>query len=63
MCAAAFGLILGTLPSADEQQACLEAMSTWERLLEDQKHPNPVAKARANLVEALVNHNDFVTIR
>jgi hypothetical protein len=59
----AFEYILGTSPSADEMRTCVEALAEWQRILKDQKHPDPVAKARANLVGALVNHNDFVTVR
>lgn len=60
---AAFELFLGSTPSAEEKQTCLEALAEWQKILKEQKHANPVAKARANLVGALLNHNDFVTIR
>jgi hypothetical protein len=60
---AAFVFILGTSPSADEKQTCLEAMTEWQKILKEQKHADPAAKARANLVGALLNHNDFVTVR
>ena len=61
--AAAFELLLGPTPTAEERAACLEAMKEWETLLKGQKHPRPGEKARANLVGALLNHNDFVTVR
>jgi hypothetical protein len=60
---AAFEYVLGTTPTAEEKQTCTESLAEWQRILKEQKHPDPVAKARANLVGALVNHNDFVTIR
>jgi hypothetical protein len=60
---AAFELLLASTPTADERQACLDAMAEWQKVLKDQKHPDPVGKSRMDLVEALVNHNDFVTVR
>ncbi len=60
---AAFEAVLAGTPTADERKACLEALAEWQKVLKGQKHPDPVAKARANLVAALVNHNDFVTVR
>ena len=59
----AFELILGSTPTADENRTCQEALAEWQKILKEQKHADPVAKARANLVGALLNHNDFVTIR
>ncbi len=53
---AAFETILGTPPSADEQAACLEALHELTRLA-------GAARARTDLVHALLNHNDFITIR
>jgi Protein of unknown function (DUF1553)/Protein of unknown function (DUF1549) len=60
---AAFEMILCSTPTAEERQACLDALAEWRAVLTGQKHPDPGAKARANLVAALVNHNDFVTVR
>jgi Protein of unknown function (DUF1553)/Protein of unknown function (DUF1549)/Planctomycete cytochrome C len=60
---AAFEMILSSTPTAEERQACLDALAEWETVLTGQKHPDPTAKARANLVAALVNHNDFLTVR
>jgi hypothetical protein len=60
---AAFEFILGATPTAEEKQTCLEAMNEWQKILKEQKHPDPAAKARANLVGALLNHNDYVTVR
>lgn len=60
---AGFELLLGATPTVEERAACTEAVAEWKSLLSDQKHPNPAAKARRNLVGALLNHNDFVTVR
>ena len=59
----AFETVLGASPSAEEKAACDAALAEWRRVLKEQKHPDPAAKARANLVAALLNHNDFVTVR
>jgi hypothetical protein len=32
-------------------------------LARSEKRPDPLARARTTLVHALLNHNDFVTIR
>jgi hypothetical protein len=61
--AAAFELILATTPTAEELQACLEALAEWRQALTEQKHSDPMGKSRIDLVGALVNHNDFVTVR
>ena len=50
-------------PTAEERPTCLEALTEWQKILKEQKHADPAAKARANLVRALLNHNDFVTVR
>jgi mono/diheme cytochrome c family protein len=60
---AAFELILSGTPTAEERQASLEAMAEWQKVLKDQKHPDPTGRSRADLVGALLNHNDFVTVR
>jgi hypothetical protein len=55
---AAFELLLGFQPSTAEQKAALAALEAW------QKQPNTdESTARAQLVWALINHNDFVTLR
>ena len=58
-----FETVLGASPTADEKAACDAALAEWQRILKEQKHPDPTAKARADLVAALLNHNDFVTVR
>jgi hypothetical protein len=61
--AAAFEFLLASTPTADEKQACLDSLAEWQKVLRDEKHPDPAGKSRIDLVEALVNHNDFVTVR
>jgi hypothetical protein len=54
----AFRLVTGINPGSDELAASLSALETWRKL------PNTTAAAaRANFVWALINHNDFVTMR
>jgi hypothetical protein len=60
---AAFETVLAGTPTAAEQTACEEALARWEELLRQRKDPDPVRRARGDLVHALVNHNDFITIR
>jgi hypothetical protein len=55
---AAFDLLLGSSAEATEVAACVESLTAWraiEGVTPDQ--------ARANLIWALLNHNDFVTLR
>lgn len=60
---AAFELVLASQPNAAEQAACEEALAQLLDLARQDKQPDPVQRARANLVHTLLNHNDFVTIR
>ena len=62
---AAFELILCGTPTADELAACREMLRELESVLAKEGHkPDAAAKrARAQLVQALVNHNDFITVR
>ncbi len=54
----AFLVLLGITASDAEISACQRALQTWRKL------PNGTTdKARAHLVWALINHNDFVTLR
>ncbi|MDX1944252.1 MAG: DUF1549 domain-containing protein [Pirellulaceae bacterium] len=52
---ASFLTILCTEPTADELAACRDALADWAKIAP--------ASARVNLVHALLNHNDFVTVR
>ena len=54
----AFELLLGFQPSTAERQAAQAALEVWR------KQPNTnEANARAHLIWALINHNDFITLR
>ena len=54
----AFRSVLGVPPTEPEITACVKTMSELRKL------PNTTpAQARAQLVWALLNHNDFVTLR
>jgi hypothetical protein len=53
--------VLSQSPSAEEVAACVEALKDFESLAAKEKRP--AQHARAALIHALLNHNDFVTIR
>ncbi len=55
--------ILASQPSAEERAACLDALVQFTKLATDAKRTDVRAHSRAALVHALLNHNDFVTIR
>ena len=57
----AFAWILGYAPNADEVAACEQAMQHWIEL--NKMRPDAERRARAQLIHALLNHNDFITIR
>jgi mono/diheme cytochrome c family protein len=60
---AAFEMILGTPPRHDELVACLDALAELRGTLNDLKEPDRTKRARLQVVQALINHNDFVTVR
>lgn len=57
----AFAWVLGYAPTANELAACEQAMERWIAL--NKMRPDASHRARAHLIQALLNHNDFVTIR
>lgn len=61
--AAAFGTILGTLPTPEELEACRESLTELRTVLKDLKELDGTTRARLQVVQALLNHNDFVTVR
>lgn len=61
--AEAFQMILGTPPSADELSACGQVLTELRTLSEKRGGTNPGRRAREILVQSLLNHNDFITIR
>jgi mono/diheme cytochrome c family protein len=60
---AAFETVLGTPPTAGEQSACAAALKEWRDLASREKRPDDARSARVQLIQALVNHNDFITVR
>jgi hypothetical protein len=62
---AAFTTLLGAAPTTEELVACQEALRRLHALSKaaGPKAADDPSRARLRLVHALVNHNDFVTIR
>jgi hypothetical protein len=60
---AAFETVLGTTPNDAEQRVCEESLTELREALKDVKEPDRSKRARLQLVQALINHNDFVTVR
>jgi hypothetical protein len=58
---AAFEVLLGVTPTAEELVACETALGQWRELFKDR--PDAQRRARGDLVHALLNHNDFITVR
>lgn len=59
----AFLTVLSVEPTADEMQLVREMLPRLVELATVQKRDDPVRQGRVRLVQALLNHNDFVTIR
>jgi hypothetical protein len=60
---AAFATVLGTLPTRDELATCLDAMTELRAELKGVPAAEQTKRVRLQVVQALVNHNDFVTVR
>ena len=60
---AAFELVLGTTPTKDELATCLEAMTELRAELKAVPVAEQTKRVRLQVVQALINHNDFVTVR
>ena len=60
---AAFEAVLGSTPNEDERRVCEESLAELRDVLKDVKEPDRTNRARLQLVQALINHNDFVTVR
>jgi hypothetical protein len=58
---AAFETILAVTPTKDEVAACRAALDEWRSRAVGRG--DAVRHSRGNLVHALLNHNDFVTVR
>jgi hypothetical protein len=60
---AAFETVLGTTPTADELAACVDGLAELRAANATGTPAERTRRARGLLVQALVNHNDFVTVR
>jgi hypothetical protein len=60
---AIFQQVLGVPATDPELELSLRGLAELRRLAEQQQRPEPRQTARRVLVQALINHNDFVTIR
>ena len=58
-----FTTLLATAPTPAEQKLCAESLARFLATAKEAKAAQPETKARAALVHALLNHNDFITIR
>ncbi|MGE3776300.1 MAG: DUF1553 domain-containing protein [Pirellulaceae bacterium] len=59
----AFRDVLCFEPSASELSACEAALAAWRTVLSDASPTETEQRIRTQLVQALLNHNDFVTVR
>jgi mono/diheme cytochrome c family protein len=59
----AFVTILTVEPTAEETATMSELLQRMTELARTNNRPNPENVARTNLVQTLLNHNDFITIR
>lgn len=59
----AFETVLNVRPGPDELRVSLRALEQWREAARRKGRPDPGSFARSALVLALLNHNDFVTIR
>ena len=60
---AAFVTVLCAEPNDTEMHAMIQAMAKLSESARLNKRPDPLLHARTSLVHALLNHNDFITIR
>jgi len=60
---AAFETVLCAAPTAAEQTECEQVLVRLAALLKKEARPDAVRRARGDLIQALLNHNDFITIR
>jgi hypothetical protein len=60
---AAFELILAGTPNQDELDTCLDSLKELRLALKDITEPDKTKRARLQLIQALINHNDFVTVK
>ncbi len=60
---AAYATILSVEPTSAEQAEMTEFLARLTDLAKAKNRPHPQTAARVNLVQAILNHNDFMTIR
>jgi chemotaxis protein histidine kinase CheA len=60
---AAFATVLGCAPTPAEKAECVAALTEWQEAAVREKRTDGIVRSRANLIHALLNHNDFVTVR
>jgi hypothetical protein len=60
---AAFETVLATEPTAAERAECEQALARLTEIGKQLGRADAANKARVSLVHALLNHNDFVTVR
>lgn len=60
---AAFLTVLSVEPTEAELNTAQVGLNQLTVIAREQKRPQPELRARANLIQALLNHNDFITIR
>ena len=59
----AFELVLGRKPDKAESRECQTALEALMVVATKAGKANPAQRARRGIVHALLNHNDFVTVR
>lgn len=59
----AFESVLGEAPTGEEQKLCLDLIREVRAALKGLSAEGKQRRARRNLIQALFNHNDFITIR
>jgi hypothetical protein len=59
----AFTMLLAASPNEAELNACAQAIDQWRSLYAKQSASEATQTVRTHLVHALLNHNDFVTVR
>lgn len=59
----AFELLLCRVPDVEELDACVEAMKATRQVLTANGRSDIDQRARSSFIHALLNHNDFITIR
>ena len=59
----AYEKILCVEPTPREFSLCLNALTETQSIVKSAKVTNTTPRARENLIHALLNHNDFITIR